>query len=85
MVAKFLALPQERQQAFYVDYGVGNTKLKLTEEPEILVKINTKYHDDLFNISICLRSLSTVIVLVYLVPHALINHDVNVTRKITEV
>ena len=30
------------------------TKLKVTEEPEILVKINTKYHDDLFNIiSIC--------------------------------
>ena len=62
---------------------VGNTNLKLTKEPEIL--INTNYHIDLLYRSDSNHHHRTIIVLVYLVPHALIKYDVNVTRKITEV
>ena len=69
---------------FLVDCGTcRNTNLKLTEEPEIL--INTNYHNDLLYRSASNHHHRTIIVLVYLVPHALINYDVNVTRKITEV
>ena len=40
-ISSWLCLKRDNKH-FHVDYGVGNTKLKVTEEPEILVKINTK-------------------------------------------